>query len=92
MSSRNVLIGTFRVCSSTAVYTVESSSIEEVQKMEIRTDGSQPPAKGSSEWFTSIVRVDPLFQAPDPARVSGVSVTFDMLQDSALQVVGDVRV
>ena len=44
--------------------------------MEIKRAGSQPSAKGSLEWFTGIVRVDPLFQAPDPARVSGASVTF----------------
>jgi quercetin dioxygenase-like cupin family protein len=45
--------------------------------MEIKRTGSQPSAKGSSEWFTGTVRVDPLFQAPDPARVSGASVTFE---------------
>jgi quercetin dioxygenase-like cupin family protein len=45
--------------------------------MEIKTAGSQPSAKGSSEWFTGTVRVDPLFQAPDPARVSGASATFE---------------
>ncbi len=45
--------------------------------MEIKRAGSQPSAKGSPEWFTGTVRVDPLFQAPDPARVSGASVTFE---------------
>src|SRR5439155_7051436 len=45
--------------------------------MEIKRAGSQPSAKGSSEWFTGTVRVDPLFQARDPARVSGASVTFE---------------
>ena len=45
--------------------------------MEIKRAGSQPSAKGSPEWFTGMVRVDPLFQAPDPARVSGASVTFE---------------
>src|SRR2546422_10196245 len=45
--------------------------------MEIKRAGSQPSAKGSSEWFTGTVRVDPLFEAPDPARVSGASVTFE---------------
>src|SRR5437667_12727816 len=43
--------------------------------MEIKRAGSQPSAKGSSEWFTGIVRVDPLFQAP--ARVQGAGVTFE---------------
>ena len=45
--------------------------------MEIKRAGSQPSAKGSSEWFTGTVRVDPLFEAPDPARVSVASVTFE---------------
>jgi quercetin dioxygenase-like cupin family protein len=45
--------------------------------MEIKRVGSQASAKGSSEWFTGTVRIDPLFQAPDPAFVSGASVTFE---------------
>ena len=45
--------------------------------MEIKKAGSQPSAKGPSEWFTGVVRIDPLFQAPDPALVSGASVTFE---------------
>lgn len=45
--------------------------------MEIKRVGSQPSAKGPSEWFTGIVRIDPLFQAPDPALVQGASVTFE---------------
>jgi hypothetical protein len=45
--------------------------------MEIKRAGSQPSAKGSSDWFTGTVRVDPLFQAPDPARVSGAAVTLN---------------
>jgi hypothetical protein len=45
--------------------------------MEIKRVGSQASAKGPSEWFTGTVRIDPLFQAPDPALVSGASVTFE---------------
>jgi quercetin dioxygenase-like cupin family protein len=45
--------------------------------MEIKRAGSQASTKGSSEWFTGTVRLDPLFQAPDPARVQGASVTFE---------------
>ena len=32
--------------------------------MEIKRVGSQPSAKGPSEWFTGTVRIDPLFQVP----------------------------
>lgn len=45
--------------------------------MDIKRVGSQSSAKGSADWFTGSVRVDPLFQAPDPAFVSGASVTFE---------------
>ncbi|MGD9656317.1 MAG: cupin domain-containing protein [Methylocystis sp.] len=45
--------------------------------MDIKRSGSQPSAKGSSDYFTGTVRIDPLFQAPEPARVSSASVTFD---------------
>jgi quercetin dioxygenase-like cupin family protein len=45
--------------------------------MDIKRSGSQPSGKGSSEYFTGTVRIDPLFEAPDPARVVGASVTFE---------------
>jgi len=45
--------------------------------MEIKRNGTQPSAKGPSEWFTGTVRIDPLFDAPQPARVHGASVTFE---------------
>ena len=45
--------------------------------MDIKRMGSHPSGKGPAEYFTGAVRVDPLFQAPDPARVVGASVTFE---------------
>jgi quercetin dioxygenase-like cupin family protein len=45
--------------------------------MQIKRSGSQPSAKGPADWFTGTVRIDPLFQAADPARVAGASVTFE---------------
>ena len=45
--------------------------------MDIKKAGSQPSAIGPTEWFTGSVRIDPLFQAPAPARVSGAAVTFE---------------
>ena len=45
--------------------------------MEIKRSGSQPSAQGPAEWFTGRVRVDPLSQAPAPARGFGASVTFE---------------
>lgn len=39
--------------------------------MEITRVGSQPSGNGSQDGFTGTVRIDPLFQAPDPAAVTG---------------------
>ncbi len=45
--------------------------------MEVKRSGSQPSGKGPAEYFTGAVRIDPLFQAPEPARVFCASVTFE---------------
>jgi quercetin dioxygenase-like cupin family protein len=45
--------------------------------MEIKRNGSQPSAKGPADYFTGTVRIDPLFEAPAPARVRAASVTFE---------------
>ena len=45
--------------------------------MEIKRRASQNLSKGSAEYFTGTVRIDPLFEAPEPARVRGASVTFE---------------
>ena len=45
--------------------------------MEIKPSGSQASGKGPAENFTGTVRIDPLFQAPGPARAVGASVTFE---------------
>ena len=45
--------------------------------MEIKRSGSEASRKGPAEWFIGTVRIDPLFQAPEPARVSAGHVTFE---------------
>ena len=45
--------------------------------MKITSVGSQPSVKGPEDWFSGTVRIDPLFERVDPARVSGASVTFE---------------
>jgi quercetin dioxygenase-like cupin family protein len=45
--------------------------------MEIKQSGSQPSGKGPSDWFTGTVRIDPLFAAAEPSRVSAALVTFE---------------
>jgi quercetin dioxygenase-like cupin family protein len=45
--------------------------------MDIKRAGSRPSGKGPAEWFTGTVRIDPLFEAADPARAVGALVTFE---------------
>jgi len=45
--------------------------------MEIKRSGSQPSSKGQADYFTGNLLIDPLTQAPAPARVSIASVTFE---------------
>jgi quercetin dioxygenase-like cupin family protein len=45
--------------------------------MEIKRAGSQASGAGPAEWFKGTVRIDPLFTAAEPARVTGASVTFE---------------
>jgi quercetin dioxygenase-like cupin family protein len=45
--------------------------------MDIKRNGSRQSGKGPEAWFTGTVRVDPLFQVGDPARLSGGQVTFE---------------
>jgi quercetin dioxygenase-like cupin family protein len=45
--------------------------------MEIISSGSQPSRPGPADYFTGKVRVDPLFDAPEPARAVGAHVTFE---------------
>ena len=45
--------------------------------MEINRSGSRPSGTGPAEYFTGAVRIDPLLNPPDPARVRGASVTFE---------------
>lgn len=46
-------------------------------EMEIKRSGSQPSGKGPAEYFSGLVRIDPLMKADAPARVVAASVTFE---------------
>jgi len=41
--------------------------------MEIKRIGSHPSSNGSESYFTGSVRIDPLFDAPEPARGTGLA-------------------
>lgn len=45
--------------------------------MLIHKNGSRPSNPGNAEYFTGRVRLDPLVDAPEPARVAAASVTFE---------------
>ncbi|SFE04587.1 Cupin domain protein [Sulfitobacter brevis] len=45
--------------------------------MKIFPAGSRPSEVGNAEYFTGTVRMDPLVSSPAPARLRGVSVTFE---------------
>jgi quercetin dioxygenase-like cupin family protein len=45
--------------------------------MNIKRAGSEPSVRGPADWFTGTVRIDPLFNAPAPARAAGGAVTFE---------------
>jgi len=45
--------------------------------MILKRNGTQPAIKGPEEHFTGDVRIDPIFQAEEPARILSASVTFE---------------
>ncbi len=45
--------------------------------MRITPAGSAPTTDGPEGWFTGKARMTPLISAPEPARLRGVSVTFE---------------
>ena len=57
--------------------TTGSVQVKKGSRMDIKRSGTQPSGKGPAEYFTGTVRIDPLFQSPEPSRALGVSVTFE---------------
>jgi quercetin dioxygenase-like cupin family protein len=47
------------------------------KQMQIKRNGTQSSQIGPEAWFTGRVRIDPLHEAPEPARVKAASVTFE---------------
>src|SRR5215216_4062956 len=45
--------------------------------MKIQRAGSRPSGKGPADYFTGTVRIDPLNEPPEPARVAMALVTFE---------------
>ncbi len=53
-----------------------TASDPEAQTIKITRRGTQASRNGPAEYFNGSVRIDPLFEAKDPSRASGSSVTF----------------
>ena len=51
--------------------------------MNIKRAGSRSSTRGPADWFTGTVWIDPLFDAPEPARVAGASDPFAKALQSA---------
>src|SRR5689334_8429233 len=56
---------------------VSSLAIAMEAPMEIKRSGSEPSRSGPADWFTGSVRIDRLFDLPEPARAAAALVTFE---------------
>jgi quercetin dioxygenase-like cupin family protein len=73
-----VLVAGFAASAALDAHATDSNTQRNaIMDIDIKRNGSRPSTKGNSDWFTGSVRVDPLFQAPHPGRVSGGLVTFE---------------
>ena len=45
--------------------------------MKIHPAAARSTRRGNSEWFTGTVWQDPIIEAPEPARIRGVRVSFE---------------
>jgi quercetin dioxygenase-like cupin family protein len=54
-----------------------ASPAQDSHSITITPSGSQPSGQAPGEHITGSVRIDPLFNAHDPSRVSGGKVTFE---------------
>jgi quercetin dioxygenase-like cupin family protein len=54
-----------------------NAAVGNSRTLKITRSGSQPSSKGTEQYFTGSVRIDPLFQAIAPSNTSGAYVTFE---------------
>ena len=88
MSNITVLSTTLAVV-LTALGTADAASaqkVAEAQQQTIWRAGAQPSTQGPEQYFSSKVRVDPLFPANETAQYMGGSVTFEPGARSAWHV------
>ena len=77
ITRRHLLSAAGGLVAFSATPVVAAEAEPKIGFMEIKRNGSQSSGKGSADYFTGTVRIDPLFQASEPARGTGASVTFE---------------
>ena len=73
LGGSTVLVGSRHVFAQQAV----KQTVERKATMKIDRNGSRPSTKGSPDYFSGAVRVEPVFQVGDPMRLNAGSVTFE---------------
>ena len=77
MTSLKAVLGLFLLAPAMALPGQAEAAEGEGPKLAITRAGSWASQQGPAEYFTGVVRVDPLFTAPAPARGLGANVTFE---------------
>ncbi len=65
------------IATAASLLALASAPVYAEETITITPAGSQPSNKGPDQYFTGSVRVDPLFPATPPSRMSGGLVTFE---------------
>jgi hypothetical protein len=58
----------------------------EAPTAQLKRSGSQASGKGPAEYFTGTVRIDPLFEAADPAPLASVSRSNSALEQHGIPI------
>lgn len=67
-----------QVLSTLAALTLMGATTAQAENIVITRNGNQPSFKGPEQYFSGVVRVDPLFLQPQaPAQTSAALVTFE---------------
>lgn len=74
---KNVLVLALLFFITASFYVAPAQAKSKKESQTITKSGSQPSAKGSHDYFTGDVRIDPLFSPKDAADFSGAYVTFE---------------
>src|SRR2546430_80642 len=65
------------IATAASLLTLASAPVHADETITVDRSGSQPSNRGAAQFFTGSVRVDPLFPATAPSRMSAGSVTFE---------------